>query len=35
MNKLTNWIKNHQVTAFFILAYAITWSGLLLSIPTL
>lgn len=32
MNKLTNWIKNHQVTAFFILAYAITWSGLLLAL---
>jgi membrane protease YdiL (CAAX protease family) len=25
MNKLTNWIKNHQVTAFFIFAYAISW----------
>lgn len=30
MNKLTDWIKNHQVSSFFILAYAITWSGLLL-----
>ena len=25
MNKLTNWIKNHQVTAFFVLVYAISW----------
>jgi membrane protease YdiL (CAAX protease family) len=30
MNKLTNWIKSHQVTAFFILAYAITWPGFFL-----
>lgn len=30
MNKLTNWIKNHQVVAFFILAYAITWPGFFL-----
>jgi len=25
MNKLTNWIKNHQVTAFFIITFTITW----------
>ncbi len=25
MNKLTNWITQHQVVAFFILAYGITW----------
>jgi membrane protease YdiL (CAAX protease family) len=25
MNKLTDWIKNHQVTTFFILTFAITW----------
>lgn len=25
MNELTTWIKSHQVTAFFILAFAITW----------
>jgi membrane protease YdiL (CAAX protease family) len=25
MNKLTNWIKSHQVTAFFLFAYAISW----------
>jgi membrane protease YdiL (CAAX protease family) len=25
MNKLTNWIKRHQIIAFFILAFAITW----------
>lgn len=30
MNKLTNWIKNHQVTAFLIFAYAITWPGFFL-----
>ncbi len=30
MNKLTDWIKRHQVLAFFILAYAITWSLLFL-----
>jgi len=30
MNKLTNWIKNHQVTAFFVLVYAIAWPGLFL-----
>jgi membrane protease YdiL (CAAX protease family) len=25
MSKLINWIKHHQVTAFFILTFAITW----------
>ena len=30
MKKLTGWIKRHQVLAFFIFAYAITWSLLLL-----
>ena len=25
MNKLTDWIKSHQATAFFIIAFAITW----------
>jgi hypothetical protein len=25
MNKLTDWIKRHQVSAFFIIAFAITW----------
>jgi membrane protease YdiL (CAAX protease family) len=25
MNKLTHWIKSHQVTAFFIITFAITW----------
>lgn len=25
MNKLANWIKNHQVTAFFVITFAITW----------
>jgi uncharacterized protein len=25
MNTLINWIKKHQVTAFFIIAFAITW----------
>ncbi|HSG44955.1 MAG TPA: hypothetical protein VLA72_17545, partial [Anaerolineales bacterium] len=25
MNKITNWIKEHQVAAFFILAFTITW----------
>jgi len=25
MNKLKNWIKDHQVAAFFIIAFAITW----------
>ncbi len=28
MSKLTNWIIRHQVVAFFILAFAITWPGL-------
>jgi hypothetical protein len=30
MNKLTDWIKRHQVAAFFIIAFAITW-GLMFS----
>ena len=25
MNKLTDWIKRHQVTAFFIITFAISW----------
>ena len=25
MNKLTQWIKQHQVTAFFALTYALSW----------
>ena len=25
MSKLINWIKHHQVIAFFILTFAITW----------
>jgi len=25
MNKLTHWIKGHQITAFFIITFAITW----------
>jgi len=25
MNKLTNWLKGHQIIAFFIIAFAITW----------
>jgi membrane protease YdiL (CAAX protease family) len=25
MNKLTNWIKSHQITAFFLITFAITW----------
>ena len=30
MNKVTNWIKNHQVAAFFILVYVIAWLGMFL-----
>jgi membrane protease YdiL (CAAX protease family) len=30
MNKLTDWIKRHQVLAFFLMAYAISWPGFLL-----
>jgi membrane protease YdiL (CAAX protease family) len=30
MNKLTHWIKRHQVLAFFLMAYAISWPGFLL-----
>lgn len=30
MNKLTNWIRNHQVAAFFILVFGIAWSGMFL-----
>jgi hypothetical protein len=29
MNKLTVWIKRHQVAAFFLLAFAITWGALI------
>ena len=25
MNRLINWIKGHQIIAFFIIAFAITW----------
>src|SRR5512136_177888 len=25
MNKLTDWIKRHQIAAFFIITFAITW----------
>jgi len=25
MNKLIEWIKRHQVAAFFIITFAITW----------
>ena len=31
MNRITYWIKDHQVIAFFILAFAITWPGLILA----
>jgi membrane protease YdiL (CAAX protease family) len=30
MNKIKNWIRNHQVLTFFVLAYSITWTGLVL-----
>jgi membrane protease YdiL (CAAX protease family) len=30
VNKLTNWIKRHQVLVFFILAFAITWPAFIL-----
>jgi len=30
MNKLINWIRNHQVAAFFILVYAMAWLGMFL-----
>ena len=30
MNKVTNWIKGHQVAAFFILVYGIAWLGMFL-----
>jgi len=29
VNKLTQWVRNHQVLAFFLLAYAITWPATL------
>jgi membrane protease YdiL (CAAX protease family) len=29
MNKLTRWIKQHQVAAFFLLAFVITWGALI------
>ncbi len=25
MDKLTDWIKHHQIAAFFIITFAITW----------
>jgi len=25
MNKVTDWIKHHQIVTFFILTFAITW----------
>lgn len=31
MKKLSNWIKGHQVVAFFILTYLITWPGFALA----
>ena len=30
MDKVTGWIRRHQVLAFFLFAYAITWPLLLL-----
>jgi membrane protease YdiL (CAAX protease family) len=30
LDKITNWIRRHQVLAFFLLAYAITWPLLLI-----
>jgi membrane protease YdiL (CAAX protease family) len=30
MNKIKNWIKHHQVAAFFILVYMIAWPGMFL-----
>ena len=30
MDTITNWIRRHQVLAFFLLAYAITWPLLLI-----
>ena len=30
MNRLTKWIKSHQVISFFILAFLITWPGFVL-----
>ena len=30
MSKVTNWIKGHQVAAFFLLTYLLTWPGLFL-----
>ncbi len=30
MDKVTGWIKRHQVLAFFLLSYAISWSALLI-----
>jgi len=29
MNKLTEWIKQHQVAVFFLLAFAVTWATLI------
>jgi len=31
MKRITEWIRHHQVLAFFILAYTISWPGLLLN----
>ncbi|HEY5730329.1 MAG TPA: CPBP family intramembrane glutamic endopeptidase [Anaerolineales bacterium] len=28
MNKLTGWIKHHQAAAFFIIVYAVAWTGM-------
>jgi membrane protease YdiL (CAAX protease family) len=32
MNRIIGWIKRHQVLAFFIIAYIITWPGLFLAL---
>jgi len=33
MNKLMDWIRRHQVLVFFILAYALSWSVLMIYFP--
>jgi hypothetical protein len=34
MNKLTNWIKHHQIIAFFAITFVITWGlGFFYGIP--